>query len=158
MNEPFESTRVCPSGIVCDQPSLDAKGRPAARGTKHFAPGTRVYVLPHASYDIAYYERALVVGSHRDDGKVACVWIDLRRLEAFEVSEEFPEDIEWMLKAEVESRFVKPWTGGSAAQFVKWRNSVEPPQWETVNRLSLNKKGAMKPSPTEGPLRGSSKA
>jgi len=37
------------------------------------------------SYDIGHYERAVVIGRHRNDGNWSSVWIDLYRVKDFKV-------------------------------------------------------------------------
>jgi hypothetical protein len=113
---------------------LGSTGEPDLPGTKHFSPGTVVYVLPFSSYDVASYERALVLGRHRVDGRLARVWVDLRRLEGFSVAEELEPDLEVAIRREIQDQGVEPWTSASAVDFVGWRNSSERLNWDDVVR------------------------
>lgn len=131
---------LCPVGFVVDAPKLNSKGKEECRGTKHFAPGEKVYVLPMKSYDIAHYERTEVAGYHREDGKLSVVWIDLRRLENFNIDEIDDSDLVRVFNHKLGNSSAKPWTTSEAKQFINWRNRIEAPDWEEKNQKNVSKK------------------
>jgi len=129
----------CPSAVIIDAPKLSSKGIEECRGTKHFAPNEKVYFLPMHSYDIGHYERAVVIGRHRNDGYWSSVWIDLYRVKDFKVEmASDPELISFIEKRESEAN-ISPWTIESVQQFCEWRNKVEPKDWEYLNQINKNK-------------------
>ncbi|MEM1183128.1 MAG: hypothetical protein AAGM22_32595 [Acidobacteriota bacterium] len=72
-------------GIVKNEPKVDAKGQFECYGTRHFAPGARVYVLPpEPSYDMGS-GRVRVLGFHRETGEVTKIWFRIVRASQWKV-------------------------------------------------------------------------
>ena len=130
---------TCPVGFVIDAPKLDGKGRDDGRGTKHFAPGEKVYILPMQSYDVAHYERAKVAGYHRTDGKVSIVWIDLRRLENFKTEVVSDSEIIAIISELQQDSKIKAWEEQTANDFVTWRNEIDVKDWLEENKTKKAK-------------------
>ena len=64
------------SGIVRDIPKFDGKGNFECQGTKHFSPGSKIFVLsPIPSYDMCC-GRIKVIGVHKEDGNVCEIWFN----------------------------------------------------------------------------------
>ena len=131
---------ICPVGYVIDAPKLDGKGHEECRGTRHFKPGEKIYILPMHSYDIAHHERAEAAGKHRNDGKFALVWIDLRRLEKFDVDQVKDSDLTKIFKNKLECSTAESWTASEAREFANWRNQLEVPDWGEKNKKNIFKK------------------
>lgn len=64
---PSMPTQWCLVGNIIEERPYGPGGQEVRRGTKHFAPGTKVYCLPAQWGD--GYEQILVIGRHRGSKK-----------------------------------------------------------------------------------------
>ncbi|PSK92698.1 hypothetical protein [Taibaiella chishuiensis] len=62
----------CLTGNIIEHPYAGKDGQPRY-GTRHFAPGTKVYCLPHQWGD--GYEKIKVIGKHRNSNRSVCLVI-----------------------------------------------------------------------------------
>ena len=69
------------SAYVRDQ-KYEIRGVPVT-GSKHFAPGSEVYL--HGAFSGDGYERVLVTARHRDTGRFETVMMPVKRFERFRV-------------------------------------------------------------------------
>ena len=80
-----------------------------------------------------------MAGRHRKVGRMAIIWMDLRRLENLQIGEVDNEKLNEIIKERVSDRCVELWTIQSADKFIRWRNQMELPDWEGINRKNISK-------------------